>query len=68
MTSLNNLTEQQVIDECYTFISRVEGAFSCLTDERVCDLEQKINDWLELTQDFMEELNKYRKEYYGGKK
>lgn len=68
MTSLNNLTEQQVIDECHTFISRIEGAFSCLADERVCDLEQKINDWLELTQDFMEELNRYRKEYYGDKK
>ena len=68
MTSLNNLTEQQVIDECYTFVSRIEGAFSCLVDERVCNLEQRINDWLELTQDFMEELHKYRKEYYGDKK
>ena len=59
MTKIN---KDNVIDECYTMICRIEGALSSFTDDRLDRVVDNINDWQELVLKFRYDLEDYIEE------
>ena len=59
---VSKITKENVIDECYTMICRIEAALCAFTTERVNVLVDNINDWHEVVEDFMYELKEFKEQ------
>ena len=59
---MSKITKENVVDECYTMICRIEAALCAFTTERVNVLVDSINDWHEVVEDFMYELKEFKEE------
>ena len=59
---MSMITKENVVDECYTMICRIEAALCAFTTERVNVLVDRINDWHEVVEDFMYELKEFKEQ------
>ena len=59
---VSKITKENVVDECYTMICRIEAALCAFTTERVNVLVDSINDWHEVVEDFMYELKDFKEQ------
>ena len=59
---MSKITKENVVDECYTMICRIEAALCSFTTDRVNVLVDNINDWHEVVEDFMYELKEFKEQ------
>lgn len=59
---MSKITKENVVDECYTMICRIEAALCAFTTDRVNVLVDNINDWHEVVEDFMYELKEFKEQ------
>lgn len=59
---MSKITKENVVDECYTMICRIEAALCAFPTERVNVLVDNINDWHEVVEDFMHELKEFKEQ------
>lgn len=54
------LTDDNVVEECYTMICRVEAALEDVGYLRLSQVEENFRNWHDVVYNFMIELKKYR--------
>ncbi len=57
---MTELTDDNVIEECYSMICRIEAALEDVGYLRISQVEENFNNWHNVVYDFMLELKKYR--------
>ena len=57
---MTELTDNNVIEECYSMICRIEAALEDVGYLRVSQIEENFNNWHNTVYNFMIELKKYR--------
>lgn len=59
---MSKINKENVVDECYSMICRIEAALCAFTTDRVNVLVDNINDWHEVVEDFMYELKEFKEQ------
>ena len=54
------ITDDNVIEECYSMICRLEAALEDVGDLKIYQIEENFNNWHNIVYDFMTELKEYR--------
>lgn len=57
---MTELTDDNVIEECYNMICRIEAALEDVGYLRISQVEENFNNWHNTVYDFMTELKEYR--------
>jgi hypothetical protein len=57
---MTELTDDNVIEECYSMICRIEAALEDVGYLRISQVEENFNNWHNVVYNFMLELKKYR--------
>ena len=57
---MTELTDDNVIEECYSMICRIEAALEDVGYLRISQVEENFNNWHNVVYDFMVELKEYR--------
>lgn len=57
---MTKITDENVIEECYSMICRIEAALEDVGYLRISQIEENFNNWHNTVYDFMIELKKYR--------
>lgn len=53
------LTDENVIDECYSILCRVEAALSDPGYYRIYEVEDKLHEWHDIVEEYMIALKTY---------
>lgn len=57
---MTEITDENVVEECYSIICRLEAALEDVGYLRISQIEENFNNWHNVVYDFMLELKKYR--------
>ena len=57
---MTELTDDNIIEECYSMICRIEAALEDVGYLRISQVEENFNNWHNIVYDFMIELKEYR--------
>ena len=57
---MTELTDDNVIEECYSMICRIEAALEDVGYLRISQVEENFNNWHNVVYDFMIKLKEYR--------
>jgi len=57
---MTELTDDNVIEECYSMICRIEAVLEDVGYLRISQVEENFNNWHNVVYNFMLELKKYR--------
>ena len=59
---MSKITKENVVNECYSMICRIEAVLCAFTTDRVNVLVDNINDWHNVVEDFMYELKEFKEQ------
>lgn len=55
----DKLTDENVVNECYSMLSRLEAALEGFRDTKLYELDDRVMEWHEIALDFIGELQSY---------